>query len=93
MRVDFRQCSPVFSGQTHNAVADAELMFTYDRSTAVAQEFVVMEQASGDGIFYGNHPDNIAVVADRTEHFFERVAANQLYFFVVEVFVGGNIVV
>jgi hypothetical protein len=42
-------------------VRDAELVLADDRQRAAAQQFVVRQQASGDGVFDGRHPQQLRV--------------------------------
>ena len=93
MGVHFAQIAPVLVGQTHDAVADAQLVFADDGGSAFAQQFVVMEQAAGDGVLYGHHPDDIAVLADAFKDVFEGIATDQFNLVVLEELVGGNVVV
>lgn len=82
--VDFGQCAPVFSGQAHDAVADAQFVFSDNRCPAVSEQLVIVKEASGNRVFNGNHSDDAAVFPKGVEHVFERVAANQFDFLVLE---------
>lgn len=68
-------------------------MFSDDGCPAFAQQFVVVKQASGYRIFYGNDSDDVAVLTHVFEYFFECVATDQFYFFILEVLVGCNVMV
>ena len=93
MRIDFFQVIPDFVGQALDAVADAQLVFSDNGCPAFAQQFVVMKQASGYRIFYGNEPDDIAVLAQVLEYLLECIATDQFDFLILEVFMGCNVVI
>ena len=93
MRVDFGQCAPVFAGQAHNAVADTQFVFAYDGGSAITKQFIVMEQATRNGIFDCHHSEDAVVLLHFGKHFFECVATNQFNGFILKVFVGRNVVI
>ena len=92
MRVHLLYVGPVVIGQAHDAVADAQLVFAHDGHAAVAQQFVVVEQAAGDGVLDGNDSHCVVVVVEAGEDLLEGVAADEFHLFVLEVAVGGDVV-
>ena len=91
--VHFRNVVPVFFGQANEAVGDAQLVFAHNLCTALAEQFVVVQQAACNRIFDCQHTYGLAVFLDSGKHIFEVGAADQLYFLSFEVFVCGNVVI
>ena len=74
--VDFGDVVPIFIGQADKAVRDAQFVFAYNLCAALTQQFVVVQQAAGNGVFYRQHADGLAVLLDGIEDFFEAGAAD-----------------
>ena len=92
VRMDFLQRAPVVFRQADAVVLDAELVFAYDGCSAIAKQFVVVKQASGDGILDGQHTDDVAVLMHVLEDFLERVATDEFDFVIREELVGCDVV-
>jgi hypothetical protein len=90
--MDFGQRTPIVFGQADAIVLDAELVFAHDGHSIFAQEFVVVEEASGDGVLNGQHPYHRAVLLDVLEDFLERVTTDEFDVFAREELVGGDVV-
>ena len=93
MGVDFPDVVPTFVGQAQQAVRNAHFVFAHDGHAVFAQQVVVVQQASRDGILDGQQADDIVVLAHGRKHVFKRCAANQFYRFVFEVLVCGHVVI
>ena len=85
VRVHLRNILPVVLGQTHNAVFDAQLVFSHYGHSAVAKQFIVVQQASGNGILYGHQCRSILILPQVAEHLLEGVAAHQFQLFALKV--------
>ena len=83
---------PRVVGQTADAMGDVELMLDYDGGARVAQQLVVVEQATGDGVLDGGHCNHGRVLANALVNLFKRLAAEQLQLLALEVLVGGDVV-
>ena len=92
VRVDLGDVVPVFFGQADETVRDAQFVFADNLRTALSQQFVVVEQATCNGVLDGQHADDLAVVADGLEHVFKCSAADQFDVFAFEVPVCCNVV-
>ena len=92
MRVDFRYVFPAFTRQAHDAMADAKFVLSHDGHSAVAQQFVVVEQATGDGVLDGHKAQHIRRAFQSGEHFLESVAADQFHLLVLEEAMSSDIV-
>ena len=57
-------------------------MFADDGGSAITKQFIVMEQASSDGVFDGQHTDNGTVLFHVLEDILEGIATDKLEFFV-----------
>ena len=53
MGVNLLQGAPVVFWQTADAVLYMELVFTYHGGSALPEQFVIVEQAARNGVFYG----------------------------------------
>ena len=61
VRVYLADVGDLLSRKRRQHVRDAELVLADDRQRAAAQQFVVRQQASGDGVFDGRHPQQLRV--------------------------------
>ena len=61
MRVYLADVGDLLSRKRRQHVRDAELVLADDRQRAAAQQFVVRQQASGNGVFDGRHPQQLRV--------------------------------
>lgn len=93
VRVHLGERVPVVVWQTHNTVFDAQLMLAHDGHRRLAQQLIVVQQRSCNGVLDGRHADGRRVLADGVEQLLERVAADELDVLVGEELVGGNVVV
>jgi hypothetical protein len=73
-------------------MSNMQLVFTYDGSSAVTQQLVVMEQRTCYRILDGQHTDGCRVLLDLLKHLFEGTATDQLNLFALEIEVRRNIV-
>ena len=69
-----------------------QLVLSNNRHTALAQQFVVVQQAAGNGVFDGDEPGAGVVSLHSIKHLLETVAAHKFDVGVREVLVGGNVV-
>ena len=76
----------------HTTVFDAQFVFPHDGGSAVAQQFVVVQQASGNGVLYSQHTYGVAVLLHVVKNLFEGVTAYQLNLFVGKELMGCNVV-
>jgi hypothetical protein len=91
VRMDFFQGTPIVFRQADAIVLDAEFVFPYDGCATFAQQLVIVQQASCNGIFNGEHTDDVVVLMHVFEYFLEGIATNQFYFLVLEELVGSNV--
>ena len=91
--VYFRDVVPILVGQANKAMRDAQFVFAYNLCAALAQEFIVVQQASCNRIFYCQHAYGLTVLFDSSKYVLEAGAADKLYFFSFEVLVCGNVVI
>lgn len=92
MGVDLRNIGFGIVGKAEQAMFDVELVFTDDGQLAIAQQFVVVKQTAGNGIFDGQDGQQTRVLLHGIEEFLKGVAAKQFEFFALEEFVGGYVV-
>ena len=92
VRVNLGNVVPVVIGQAYYAVAYAQFVFAHYRKAAVAQQFVVVENAAGYGVFDCHEGEQRAVAFHLVEKRLERVAANQFNVFAFEIIVCGYVV-
>ena len=59
-------------------------MLTDDGSARVAQQLIVVQQASGNGILYGEHTYHRRIILHVGEDILEGGTADQLYLFTLE---------
>lgn len=67
-------------------------MFANHRHAAIAQQLVVVQQRTRNGVLDGCHAYHGGVLTHALEHLFEGVAANQLQLFALEILVGCDVV-
>jgi hypothetical protein len=67
-------------------------MLSDDGRARVAQQLIVVEQTSGDGILDGEHADGRGVLLDAGKDFLESAATDELYLFSLEKQVCCNVV-
>ena len=79
-------------GKGAETVRDVCLVLADNRRTAVAQQFVVVQQRTRDGVLYGCQPDDGGVVLHLCEDLLESVAAVYLQLLAFKIFVGGDVV-
>ena len=84
-------CDPL-SRKRRQHVRDAELVLADDRQRAAAQQFVVGQQASGDGVFDGRHPQQLGVGCHAGELLVETHAGQHLDLFAGETSVRRGLV-
>jgi hypothetical protein len=89
--MDFFQGTPIVFRQADAIVLNAEFVFTHDGCTAFAQQLIIVQQATCNGVFDGEHTDDVIVLMHVLEDFLEGIATNQFDFFVREILVGGNV--
>ena len=89
--MNFFQSTPIVFWQADTIVLDAEFVFTYDGCTAFAQQLIIVQQATCNGIFDGEHTDDVTVLMHVLEDFLEGIATNQFDFLVREKLMGGNV--
>jgi hypothetical protein len=73
-------------------VRDAQLVFPHNRETTLAQQLIVVQQASRYGVFYRHQTNHGAVVLYVLEDILESVAAYQLYVLTLKIVVCRHIV-
>ena len=71
------QVGPILFGQAADAVSDTELLLAYDYHAAVAQKFVVVEQAACDCILDGYECHHVAVCGNRVKYVIKSLATDQ----------------
>jgi hypothetical protein len=91
VRMDFFQGTPIVFRQADAIVLDAEFMFSHDGCATFAQQLIIVQQASCNGIFDGEHTDDVVVLMHLLEYFLEGIATYQFYFLVLEELVGSNV--
>jgi hypothetical protein len=72
-------------------VLDAEFMFSHDGCATFAQQLIIVQQASCNGIFDGKHTDDVVVLMHLLEYFLEGITTNHFDFLVREELVGSNV--
>lgn len=90
--VYFGDVVPVVVGQAHNRVRDVQAGFADDLKSAFPQQFMILQQAPRNGVFYGYQSDDAVVVFDAFENIFERGAVEHIYLLAAEIAVGGDVV-
>ena len=84
-------CDPL-SRKRRQHVRDAELVLADDRQRAAAQQFVVRQQASGNGVLDGRHPQQLRVGCHAGELLVETHAGQHLDLFAGETSVRRGLV-
>ena len=92
MGVNLLQGAPVVFWQTADAVLYMELVFAYHGGSALPEQFVIVEQAARNGVFYGANAYYCRVALDVFEHLFEGSTTDDFNLFALEILVGGNVV-
>ena len=92
VRVNLGNSVPIVLRQTADAVSNVQLVLAYHRCTAVAQQLVVVQQATSNRILYGQHTYGSGILLYLLEHLFEGAAAYKLYLLSLEVKVCRYIV-
>ena len=85
VRADFRDVVGRLPGESRQDVRDAEFLFADDPGVALLQEFVVGQQAAGDGVFDGRDAQQRRIGGHTGEQLVETQAGQHLYFPVCEV--------
>ena len=75
MGIHFGDVGPVVLGQAHDAVTDAQLMFTHYGGTTFSEQFVVVQQTSCYGILDGHQGYGILVLMEAFKHLLEGIKA------------------
>ena len=83
---------PRVFGQTADAMLDVELMLAHDGCAGVAQQLVVAEQRSRNGILDGSHANDRRVTLDLLVDLLEGGTADNLYLLVLEILMGRDVV-
>ena len=78
--------------QTANAMRDVQFVFTHHGSARVAQQFVVVQQATGNGILDGCHANDCRVALDVLKHLLKSGTADELQLVAFEILPGRNVV-
>ena len=92
MRVHFGDGVPIVIGQAHECVFDVELVFAHHGDGVFQQEFVVVEQAPGDGVLDGHEGQVGRFVAQGLEHRLKGVATVHVQRGVAKIAASGNVV-
>ena len=92
MGVNLLQGAPVVFWQTADAVLYMELVFAYHGGSALPEQFVIVEQAARNGVFYSADAYYSRVALDVFEHLFEGSTTDDFNLFALEILVGGNVV-
>ena len=79
-------------GEAEQAVLDVQLVLADDAHAALAQEFVVVEQAARDSIFDGHEAEYGTVCLHGAKEGLECVATDELQRLAFKVLVGGDVV-
>ena len=82
----------VVLGEAEQAMLDVQLVLADDAHAALAQEFVVVEQAARDGIFDGHEAEYGTVCLHGAKEGLECVATDELQRLAFKVLVGGDVV-
>jgi hypothetical protein len=83
---------PVVLWQTADAMGDMQFVLAYNGRPRVAQQLIVVQQTSGNGILYGQHTDGGRVLLDALKDLFEGGAADELHLLALEIEVRRNVV-
>ena len=90
--VHFHDVVPTFVGQAHQAVGDSQFVLADDHRAAVAEQFVVVEETSGNRVLDSHHAQHVGVGGHLGEHILKCVAADDLKLIACEILVGGDVV-
>ena len=92
MRVDFLQSGPIIIRQTADAMFDVQLMLSHHRCPRLAQQVVVVQQRTGNGVLDSKHCYGCGIALHILKHLLERLAADELYLLTVEILMSCNVV-
>ena len=83
--------TPIILGQTTDTVLDMEFMLSHYGSATLTKQFVIVEQATSNGILDGSDSDDSRVTLDILKHFLKGCTTNQLNLLTLEVFMRSNV--
>ena len=92
VRVYLSNSIPIVLRQTTDAVSNVQLVLAYHRCAAVAQQLVVVKQATCYCILNSQHTYSCGILFYLLEHLFESATTNKLYLLSLEVKVCRYIV-
>jgi hypothetical protein len=92
MRIHFGQCVPIVFRQANDVVLDSEFVFSYDGYATITHQLVIVEEATCNGVFDSQHPDDRAVLLNLCKDFLEGIATDEFDFLVREELVGSYVV-
>ena len=92
VRVHLGDGVPRVVGQTTDAMGDVQFVLANHRCARIAQQFVVVEQRTGNGVLDGGHSDDRRVLLDGLVDLLERRTTDELQLVVLEILVGGYVV-
>lgn len=93
VRVHFADLVERLPGQRGDDVRDAQLLLSHDAGVALLEQFVVGQQAPGDGVLDGGDAQQAAVLRHAVEEFVEAHAGNGFDLAVGEISACGGFVV
>src|SRR5574344_353120 len=89
--MDFGQHLPVIIRKTTDTMFYMQSMFSDDSTSALSQQIIIVQQRSGNGIFYGCQSNDCRVTFNVGKHLFKGSTTNQLYLFPFKILVGCNV--
>ena len=79
--------------QGYERMRDAQLVFPDDLEAALANQLVVLQEASGDGVLDCHQSENRGVALDGGDYVAKRIARERLYLVAFEILVRRDVVI
>ena len=71
---------------------NVQFLFSYNKTATFAQKIVILQQTTGDGVFYGNNSQKRFVAFYSFKNIFKCFAGNNLNFFSLKILTRCNFV-
>ena len=81
----------VIEGLVRSGIGTIDVFDHHYGSATLTKQFVIVEQATSNGILDGSDSDDSRVTLDILKHFLKGCTTNQLYLLTLEVFMRSNV--
>ena len=88
----FADIAPSLVGQTTDGVLNVQFVLSHNGRSRRAQQLVVVQQRTGNRVFYRHQSDNGRVALDVLKHLLKRGATDYLQLLALKLLMGRNVV-